>query len=644
MEYSKVNQAINRVTEEKKDMLKTIFPSVIKDGVLDVDALLEEIGIPQVSVGEKYELLWAGKNEAKRNSRADIIGKTLNFCEEDSLFPEDTENVYIEGDNLEVLKLIRQNYYGAVKMVYIDPPYNTGNDFVYNDDFSMSDREVSIEEGNRNEIGERYTLNAKSQNKYHANWLNMMYSRLRVAKDIMADDGVIFISIDDNEVTDLRKLCDEIFGEENFVAQIILENDSRARPYGVIATTHEYILMYVKSEEYSPIPLVDENKEFQYEDEEGGFTLYELRNRNIAFNIDNRPNLYYSFWLNPEKADSNGLYEIDLQKHEGWIEVYPLESNGVKTVWRWGKSKAKENLNTTLFGRKSTTGNWQIVKKYRESTYVLNSVWTNKEFKTDRGTLELKKIFGKKVFDFPKPVDLIKQLMKFTLASGDIVLDFFSGSATVAEATMRLNAEDNGKRKYILVQLPEVCDANSEAYKAGFANICEIGKERIRRVGKLIKDDYSEANIDIGFKVFRVADTNIKWNSIMDMGQLDVSQIESDPDSMDFMPNTKDIDVVYELMLRQRDVALSESVELLSDIGNRTYLYASSFLVCLETEVTESLVEKIAAIDPLPIKFIFRDSAFKDDIALKDETFRRLKALVEKNSGESKPTYTVEFI
>ena len=195
-----------------------------------------------------------------------------------------------------------------------------------------------------------------------------------------------------------------------------------------------------------------------------------------------------------------------------------------------------------------------------------------------------------------------------------------------------------------MVQYPEDIDESKVAYKDGYKNICEIGKERIRRAGDKVKSEHPDADIDIGFKVFRVADTNIKWNSLMDMGQLDLSQIESTPDLMDFMPNTKDIDVVYELMLRQRDVALSESVELLSDIGSRTYLYASSFLVCLETEVTESLVEKIAAIDPLPIKFIFRDSAFKDDIALKDETFRRLKALVEKNSGESKPTYTVEFI
>lgn len=216
-------------------------------------------------------------------------------------------------------------------------------------------------------------------------------------------------------------------------------------------------------------------------------------------------------------------------------------------------------------------------------------------------------------------------------------MDFFSGSATTAQAVMELNKENGWNLKYILVQLPEEFNETEVAYKEGFRTITDLGKKRMR----LAKDKVGYSG---GFKVFKLSDTNIKWNSLMDMGQLDVSQIESTPDLMDFMPNTKDIDVVYELMLRQRDVALSETVELLSDIGNRTYLYASSFLVCLETEVTESLVEKIAAIDPLPIKFIFRDSAFKDDIVLKDETFRRLKALVEKNSGENKPTYTVEFI
>lgn len=233
-----------------------------------------------------------------------------------------------------------------------------------------------------------------------------------------------------------------------------------------------------------------------------------------------------------------------------------------------------------------------------------------------------------------------------TLLDGDdfFVLDFFSGSATTAQAVMEQNMIDGGKRKYILVQWTEEIDEKQASYKAGFRTICQIGKERIRLAGDKLQRENPDANVDIGFKVFRVADTNIKWNSLVDAGQLDLSQIESSPDLVDFMPGADDVDIVYELMLRQRDVALSETLELLSNIGNRTYLYASSYLVCLETEITVELINKLAELAPLPIKFIFRDSAFKDDIALKDETFRRLKALIEKNAGTDKPTYTVEFI
>ena len=260
------------------------------------------------------------------------------------------------------------------------------------------------------------------------------------------------------------------------------------------------------------------------------------------------------------------------------------------------------------------------------------------------GTKEITNLFGSKVFPFPKPSSLIYFLCKIHTNEKDIILDFFSGSATTAHAVMKLNSEDNGKRRFILVQIPEKIDESSEAYKAGFYNICEIGKERIRRAGESILKEKTDCDVDIGFKVFRISDTNIKWNSLMDAGQLDMAQIESTPDLVDFMPDANDVDIVYELMLRQRDVPLSETLEQLSDIGNRTYLYASSYLVCLETEITIELINKLAELDPLPIKFIFRDSAFKDDIALKDETFRRLKALIEKNAGNSKVTYTVEFI
>lgn len=264
---------------------------------------------------------------------------------------------------------------------------------------------------------------------------------------------------------------------------------------------------------------------------------------------------------------------------------------------------------------------------------------------TQIARVEMENLLGSQdIFPYPKPTELIKTLIKLSTKDNDIVMDFFSGAATTAHSILRQNAEDLMNRRFILVQLPEICDEKSEAYKAGFENICEIGKERIRRAGEVIKSEHSDADIDTGFKVFQVADTNIKWNSLMDGGQLNLAQIETTPDLADFMPGANDIDIVYELMLRQRDIPLSEPLERLVGIGNRTYLYASSFLVCLETEITEELIGKLAELDPLPIKYIFRDSAFKDDIALKDETFRRLKALVEKNAGTNKPTYTVEFI
>lgn len=258
---------------------------------------------------------------------------------------------------------------------------------------------------------------------------------------------------------------------------------------------------------------------------------------------------------------------------------------------------------------------------------------------------EMEELLGSQdIFPYPKPTELVKILTKLSTKEDDIIMDFFSGAATTANSIMKQNADDNMKRKFILIQLPEACREDTEAYKFNYHTICEIGKERIRRAGDKIKSEHPDADIDIGFKVFRTADTNIKWNSLMDKGQTDIKQMEYKPDLIDFMPDTNDVDVVYELMLRQRDVPLSESLEQLSDIGSRTYLYASSYLVCLETEITEELVSKLAEIDPLPIKFIFRDSAFKDDIALKDETFRRLKALIEKNAGTNKPAYTVEFI
>jgi adenine-specific DNA-methyltransferase len=313
-------------------------------------------------------------------------------------------------------------------------------------------------------------------------------------------------------------------------------------------------------------------------------------------------------------------------------------------------------MNKDIIGYKTNDGEYRVVQKMRHSEKLIRSLLTDTKFSSRRGTAEVEEIFNGKFFSFPKPLGLLKDFISVGLEKDDFILDFFSGSATTAHAVMQLNAEDGGNRKYIMVQLPEETDEKSEAFKAGYKNICELGKERIRRAGEKIKEEIETANAqlklgeepkqvpDIGFKVFRTADTNIKWNIYNELGQIDTATMAHTPDLADFTYGFNDIDVVYEVMLRQKDVPLSSTLETLTDIGSRTYLYGSAYLVCLETEITETLIDKLAALDPLPIKFIFRDSAFKDDINLKDETFRRLKNLIERNSGLTKKTYTVEFI
>ena len=633
---NKVPQQINDIVGDNVKKLAQLFPSAVKDGEVDFEALKEELGQYEEVGSEKYELTWAGKKNAKRIAQEDVIGRTLKFIPEDSKEADTTENLYIEGDNLEVLKLFRQNYYGAIKMIYIDPPYNTGNDFIYNDSFEMEQEESDIAEGVRNEVGERYIVNTKSDNRYHANWMNMIYPRLMIAKDSLTDDGAIFISIDDNEIDNVLKICNEIFGEINYVAIFPWRKRTAKSdvPYG-ISQDFEWILCYAKTTNFKCSIDGKERKYFTTEDfPEKPWRIHDLTKQTTA---SERPNSFFTI-KNPKNgseypANPNRTWAITQETFEQYYQdnriVFPGDYsflNISKPALRYWKEddmrKAGDN-----FG------------KIAVSTKLPDDIGMSQD-----GTKEITNLFSGKIFPFPKPTSLVKFLCKICTGKDDIILDFFSGSSTTAQSVMELNYEDNANRKFIMIQLSELLDKSSEAHKLGYINLCQLGKERIRRAGDKIKSEHPEADIDIGFKVFRTADTNIKWNSLMDMGQVDMNQLEYTPDLVDFMPDANDVDVVYELMLRQRDVALSETLEQLSDIGSRTYLYASSYLVCLETQITEELVGKLAELDPLPIKFIFRDSAFKDDIALKDETFRRLKALIEKNAGTNKPTYTVEFI
>lgn len=644
-------EIFNEVSENVK-ALEKLFPSAVKDGQVDFQALKEELGQFEEVGPEKYGLTWAGKQNAKKNAQQDLIGKTLKYIEKDSKNQETTENLYIEGDNLEVLKLLRQNYYGAIKMIYIDPPYNTGNDFVYNDNFNMDKTESDIAEGDVSELGERYKINSDSTNRYHANWLNMMYPRLKVAKDLLKYDGVIFISIDDNEMDNLKKICDEIFGETNYVGDFIKQSkvgggsDSKH-----IAKEHEVLLVYAK--EITEFPEMFEQHEEEYlkrykESDERGRFYWDTFARNGLKNPIN-----YDITA-PDGTSINGNW---IRSKERFEEEY---KNGIIRII------SKQD------------GNWSVqFKQYLNLKGKKPRSMTTDFGGTIEGKKEIEALFkNDKIFSYPKSTVFLQKLFKFiSLEDNSITLDFFSGSSTTAHAVMQLNLEDGGNRKFIMVQIPEETDEKSEARKAGYNNICEIGRARIDKAGDKIKEENKDKegieNLDIGFKVFRVSDTNIRWeyesenlktlaseytstpiieqatfNEIAATGNLQIGfdEVVSPKDRLDFMPGAKDIDVVYEILLRQRDIPLSAKVELLSDIGARTYIFADSFLVCLEEDITKELIEKLAAINPLPIKFILRDSAFGDDIALKDETYRRLTALIERNSGESKKAYTVEFI
>ena len=669
-EYPKVEKELFNVNNENLQKLASLFPSAVKDGQLDIEALKEELGQFEEVSQEKYELNWAGKQNAKKEARKNILGKTLRYIEGDGVNEDTTQNLYIEGDNLEVLKLLRKNYYGSIKMIYIDPPYNTGNDFVYNDNFSMSQEELEQMQGERDEYGERLQKNSKDSAKYHTNWLNMMYPRLQLAKDLLTDDGVIFISIDDNEQANLKQLCDSIFGSENFIATLptIMNLKGNNDEFG-FAGTHEYTYVYAKNvstiEELNGIALTNEDiKEYSETDEIGKYKKgATLMRTGEAGAREKRPKGYYPIYV------SIDLKRMSLEKvNDNDYIVYPKTVNGKEMSWRRSPETLRNSLNEFIITKNGD--NISFYKKQRleddlKTGKKPKSLFYKPEYSSGNGTQIVVDLLKGRFFNNPKPLALMSDFIRIGMNNADIVLDFFSGSATTAHAVMQLNAEDGGRRKYICVQLPEQTEEKSEAYK--FLNelnkpntICELGKERIRRAGQKIKEEIEQNNVqlklgeeqkqlpDIGFKVFRVGETTLNWEKLRLQGKdmyHDYIAGTSEKDKLDFTPTFEnDLNVVYEIMLRQEGLPLTSTIEKLTDIGTRTYLVADSYLISLEENVTPEMIEKLSALNPLPIKFVFRDSAFDDDIAFKDETFRKLNALIDKNTSDEKKTYTVEFI
>ena len=605
------------------DKLKAVFPECFAEGKLDIDKLLSLCGEYIDNDFEKYKFEWNGKSECLKLAQKRSAG-TLRPCPEESVNFDTTQNLYIEGDNLEVLKLLQTAYYRKVKMIYIDPPYNTGNDFVYTDDFADPIARYK-------EVTQQTTKsNPETMGRFHTNWLNMMYPRLRLAANLLRDDGVICISIDDNEVTNLKRLCDETFGEENFIAQITVIVKTEGRQYGSFAKTHEFILVYAKSAnaiQLNEIKVI--NGEFKYRDEKGGFNIIGLRNRAVRiFNSTNRPNLRYPFYVDINNKDEYGFSKVSTIALEGWKEVWASVVDGLESVWRWGKETAEKNKDE-LVAMEGNDNEIRIFKKDRDLTTLPKTVWFQKEFNSIVGTREVAAIVGKGLFDFPKPLSLLKQLVEIATNDDDIILDFFSGSATTAHAVMQLNAEDGGNRKFICVQIPELCDEKSEAYKAGYKNICEIGKERIRRAGAKILAEMNENNQqlelgaeekplpDIGFKVFKLDTSNLKtWDNttvseddmqlLLDRMNGMIHRVKSD---------RSDIDMVCEIMLKL-GVPLDCSVENIEFNGKTAHTVGKDclLLICLAENVQPEDVEAMA--EYAPAKVIIARDSFADDTAM----------------------------
>lgn len=647
----KLKMQSENIVDENIEKIAKLFPNCITEGkdengqvvkLVDFDLLKQELSKDIVEGNdERYTLNWAGKKQAILTANSPI-NATLRPCKEESVDFDNTKNLYIEGDNLEVLKLLRETYLGKVKMIYIDPPYNTGHDFVYEDDFAISSEDYLKASKSYDDQGNRLFTNNDSNGRFHSDWLSMIYSRLKIAKDLLSDDGVIFISIDDNEVNNLNKVCEEIFGSGNYVSDIIWRKKAGgANDSTDIAVEHEYIVCYRKLlNGINKIPLSEERiKEYKFSDEKeethGKYTIKNLNDKSLQ--------------------DSKGLH-FDIVCPDGSI-LY-----GKDNQWKCNEETFKQRLNDNriVFNQKAD-GTWtcnykiylneekgqlkydengNIIKKGRNLSSIIDNV-LNRD-----GNDEIKDLFGFYPFSYPKPSKLIKQLLQCSTSKDSLVLDFFSGSATTAHAVMQLNAEDGGNRQFIMVQLPENCDEKLDAYKNGYKTICEIGKERIRRAGfkiaselagkdvikrqneiqtsllssndtiKVINemrkngtdDGSKKCPIDIGFRVLKLDSSNMK-DVYYNPSELKQSNL------FDLASNIKEDrsaeDLLFQVML-DMGVLLSSDIKVENIAGKKVFNVNDGNLVCcFDENLTDDVVTQIAKMQPLYA--VFRDSSMKTD-------------------------------
>mgnify|MGYP002724439510 CR=1 FL=1 len=623
------------LTSENIDRIAALFPNCVteaSDGhggikrAINFELLKQMLSPDVVDGDEAYEFTWVGKKAAIVEANKPIR-KTLRPCVAESKDWDTTENLYIEGDNLEVLKLLQESYLGKVKMIYIDPPYNTGNDFIYADDFKMESEEWKVESGEWSEEGDRLFKNTDSNGRFHSDWCSMIYSRLMLARNLLMDDGVIFISIDDNEVDDLMKIANDVFGKDNFLACFPRVTKKAGKTTDAIAKNHDYILAYGKNA--SPTLFLpshtDEGFRFsdEYEAQRGKYKL------NQTLDYDS---LQYSASLDyPITVEGETFYPG--QSYEKYLDRKKGNHARADWAWRWSKELFDFGYENGFIVIKKYDGysriytktyqNCKIAKtasgftiEYIQRTKAISTLeFVENEYSNDNSKKNLTSLFESSVFDYSKPTALLKTLTQYSSAADDIVMDFFSGSATTAHAVMQLNAEDGGHRKFIMVQLPEKCDETSEAYKAGYKNICEIGKERIRRAGeKILKEQLANNNstlnspnskLDIGFRVLKLDSTNMKdvYYAPDDYDQRMLAGLKSN-----IKDDRTDLDLLFGCLIDWgRPLSLPYKSEQIDGCTVHTY-NDGDLIACFDANVPESVVKEIAKRKPL--RAVFRDSGF----------------------------------
>jgi adenine-specific DNA-methyltransferase len=588
------------ITEENLKAMQQLFPEAFEEGKIDFDVLRQLLGDFVDDEQERYSFKWNGKGKALRLSQTPSMG-TLRPCKEESKDWDNTENLYIEGDNLEVLKLLQKSYYGKVKMIYIDPPYNTGNDFVYKDDFRDNIENYKEITRQVDEDGNWYSANGENREtngRFHTDWLNMMYPRLRIARNLLSNDGVMFISIDYNENYNLREICDSIFGDNGFVGEIYWESKTKSQntitAYNKLQPKAEMILVYSKQDKRRFNLISRGEKEYNLIDENGEYREHILEVMN-ANGVRGRETMIFDI--------SDGVSTVSLEEGKQW----QLGQDQVATYKNRGDLFIRDN---------------KVVIKMRpndERNELTDPFWGffSKELgTTESAKKELTSIIGKHGFETVKPVEVIKRLVYHGTEKEDVILDFFSGSATTAHAVMQLNAEDGGHRKFIMVQLPEPTDKKSEAYKAGYKNICEIGKERIRRAGEKIKAEAGDkaADLDIGFKVFKLDSSNLqKWNPQPDDLVMTLQQ------AMDnFLPDRTEQDVLYEIILKM-GLELTCQIEEEQAAGETVYIIGGgALMICLGQNITTAVAEAVVKLheeyESELWQVVFRDTGFASDM------------------------------